>query len=182
MSNYRRWRVEGGWYFFTVVTYERRPILTTEFGRRCLREAITQVRSRLPCEFFAFVLLPDHFHTVMHLPLGDSDYSTRMRQIKTLFTQKYLKNHPVVTTNPSRLRRSEQSIWQRRFYEHTILEEDDLRRCVDYIHINPVKHRLVTRVIDWPHSSFHRFVGLGEYASGWGGSDDWFGDEFKNWE
>lgn len=183
MSKYRRWRVEGGTYFFTVVTYERRPILTTDLGRSCLRTAIDEIRGRHPFEIIACVLLPDHLHVVWQLPHGDVDYSTRWRQIKTRFTQLFSQNAVRAPfPNASRSKRHEHSIWQRRFYEHTVRDEADLKRCVDYIHINPVKHRLVSRVCDWEWSSFHRFVGEQEYDLDWGGSDEWFGDEFQQWE
>jgi putative transposase len=50
-------------------------------------------------------------------------------------------------------------------------DEDDLKRCVDYVHCSPKKHGLVQRVADWPWSTFHRFVQQGEYDLDWGGSD-----------
>ena len=64
----------------------------------------------------------------------------------------------------------EYALWQRRFWEHTIREENDFARHVDYIHFNPVKHGLVSRVCDWPHSSFHQYVRAGLLP------DDWAGD------
>jgi putative transposase len=73
-------------------------------------------------------------------------------------------------------------VWQRRFYEHTCRDDLDLKRCVDYIHVNPVKHGLVDRVSEWPWSSFARFVRLGEYPQDWGGSPELFGDEFRDVE
>jgi putative transposase len=69
----------------------------------------------------------------------------------------------------SRLRKGERSIWQRRYWEHTLRDERDFSRHVDYIHFNPVKHELVPRVEDWPYSSFHRMVRLGVYAKDWSG-------------
>ena len=136
MSNYRRWRVEGGTYFFTVVTHGRQPFLI-------------------------------------------NDNATRWRQIKSTFTRSY---RPFMTTQEhlpaSRRRRNEQAVWQRRFYEHTCRDESDLKRRIDYTHVNPVKHKLVDRVRDWPWSSFHRYVQLGEYENGWG-DGQWFGDEFQ---
>ena len=85
MTNYRRSH-EGQIYFFTVVTHERRPILTTEFGRLSLRQAIKSVRTKHPFELTAIVLLPDHLHAIWKLPRGDTDYSTRWRLIKRQFT------------------------------------------------------------------------------------------------
>jgi putative transposase len=59
-----------------------------------------------------------------------------------------------------------------------VRDEAELRKRLDYIHINPVKHRLCERAIDWPWSSFHRYVKLGEYEEGWGGSPEFHGDEW----
>jgi putative transposase len=73
MSEYRRYFIPGGTYFFTVVTYERRPILTNSIARPCLSQAIRAVKSKRPFESIAFVLLPDHLHAVWALPRGDSD-------------------------------------------------------------------------------------------------------------
>jgi putative transposase len=156
MSNYRRNR-EGSTYFFTVVTNGRQQILTTDLGRTALRTAIRQVRADRPFRIVAIVLLPDHLHTVWELPRGDSDYSTRWRRIKSLFTQSWI-THGGTSNNSteSRQKRSEQAVWQRRFFEHTCRDDDDLKRCVDYIHVNPLKHGLVEHVTDWPWSSFHR--------------------------
>jgi putative transposase len=74
----------------------------------------------------------------------------------------------------SRLAKRERGIWQRRNWEHTIRDDVDFARHVDYAHINPVKHGLVNRVRDWAPSSFHRHVKLGNYPVDWGGdqSDD----------
>ncbi|QDU36142.1 Transposase IS200 like protein [Maioricimonas rarisocia] len=179
MSSYRRNRA-GRVFFFTVVTHERRPILTTELGRQTLREAIGTVRRDRPFVLTAIVLLPDHLHAIWELPPGDSDYSTRWRRIKSLFTKGWLAGGGEAgTVNRSRSKREEQGIWQRRFFEHTCRDDEDLKRCLDYVHINPVKHGLVTRVADWPWSSFHRYVRLGEYDVDWGGSPEMYGDEFK---
>lgn len=183
MSNYRRWRAEGGTFFFTIVTYERRPIFAEANARRFLREAIHSVRARLDFHIVAIVLLPDHLHMIMELPPKDDDYSTRLRQIKTLFTRTFTEHADTKCgRSESREKRAEHTVWQRRFFEHMVRDETDLRRCADYIHVNPVKHGLVTRVRDWPWSSFHRWVRLGHYDIDWGSSDAWYGDEFKNFE
>jgi putative transposase len=182
MRHYRRNR-EGRVFFFTVVTHERRPILTTELGRQSLRSAIDETRETFPFEILAIVLLPDHLHAVWELPADDADYSVRWRRIKSRFTRTWLANGGTEGLK-SRSRRSaqERAIWQRRFYEHTCRDEADLKRRVDYVHVNPLKHRLVERVIDWRWSSFHRYVSAGEYPPDWGTSADFFGDEFKHAE
>ncbi|QDS96210.1 Transposase IS200 like protein [Roseimaritima multifibrata] len=180
MSDYRRYFVPGGTFFFTVVTYGRRPILTTDDGREFLRNSLTSVRKRHPFLLVANVLLPDHWHLIMQLPSGDDRYSLRMKQIKAKFTDQWLEAglpEPVVTESQGK--RGERGIWQPRYWEHTVRDEADLERCADYVHWNPRKHKLVDRVRDWQWSSFHRFVRLGQYDIDWGGTapggveDDW---------
>jgi len=172
MSDYRRWFVPGGTYFFTLVTYGRRPILTTDSGRRFLREAIDTIRASRPCTFLATVLLPDHWHMVLQLPRNDANYSTRLKRIKEEFTSRWLgAGLPEASVTEAQQRKGERGVWQPRFWEHTIQDEDDLEYCVDYCHWNPRKHGLVKRVRDWPWSSFHRFVTVGHYDIDWGGTE-----------
>lgn len=183
MPNYRRNYVPGGTYFFTVVTHERRPILTTPLARECLREAISDERDARPFEQFAIVLLPDHLHAIWILPPGDDDYSTRWEMVKSTFTRNYLKRGGEEgATTLSRLKHRERAVWQRRFWEHTCEDEDDLKRFCDYLHWNPVKHGLVERVVDYPWSTFRKFVKMGEYALDWGSVDPCPGFDAPEWE
>ena len=185
MPNYRRWFVPGGTYFFTCVTHMRARFLTEEAARNCLREAFVEVQSHSPFEIIAIVLLPDHIHTVWTLPPGDARYPTRWRRIKEEFTQRWLQRGGIeLPQSNSRQERAMRGVWQKRYWEHVVWDEEDLERCVNYIHWNPRKHRLVTRVRDWPWSSFHRFVKEGQYRLDWGGTDpvpnwdapEWGGD------
>lgn len=172
MSDYRRSLVAGGTYFFTCVTYRRQGILATGMGRRCLREALATVRRDHPFDIVAIVLLPDHWHTVWALPSGDMRYPLRWMRIKEEFSTRWLQagGHELEQT-ASRLKHRQRGIWQKRYWEHTVRDEDDLKRCVDYIHWNPRKHGMVARVQDWKWSSFERFVKAGEYDINWGGVD-----------
>jgi putative transposase len=123
----------------------------------------------------AVVVLPDHLHAVWTLPEGDADFGTRWRQIKSAFSRSLAPTEPI---SESRAAKGERGIWQRRYWEHTIRDENDFARHVDYVHINPVKHRLVTRVRDWPYSSFHRMVKLGVYPEDWAGDVAELGADF----
>jgi hypothetical protein len=69
-----------------------------------------------------------------------------------------------------RIARGERGIWQRRFWEHVIRDDDDYAAHIDYCHINPLKHGLVSRVADWPYSTFHRYVEQGLYPLDWAAS------------
>ena len=177
MPTFRRNFVKGGTYFFTCVTYQRQPILTTDLGRRCLREAIAKIQQDHPFDIVAIVLLPDHWHTIWSLPPGDDRYPLRWMRIKEEFTERWLSGGgSELPQSESRIRKRQRGIWQKRYWEHTVRDEDDLKRCADYCHWNPRKHKLVQRVLDWKWSSFHRFVNEGEYDLEWGGIDpvpDW---------
>ena len=165
MSHYRRANDPGGCYFFTVVAYGRRPFLTDDLARDCLRRAWRTVRERRPFDLVGLCLLPDHLHCIWRLPPDDADFSTRWATIKGVFTREYLRNAGVTEgpRNPSRVRRREAALWQRRFWEHEIRDEVDLSRHLNYIHFNPVKHGLVADPADWPWSTYHRYLREGYY-------------------
>ena len=169
MTDYRRSRVEGGTYFFTLVTYQGKPFLITPETRNILHEAWMFVRKKHPFTTDAICLLPDHLHCIWTLPEGDADYSLRWKEIKRYFSHRYKDKctEPDVP-NQSRKSKKELTIWQRRFWEHTIRDQMDLENHLNYIHYNPVKHGLVAKPMDWEWSSFHRFVGMGRYESDWG--------------
>jgi len=165
MPNYIRAKFEGAYYFFTVVTYERTKLFHTELARRCLREAIEKTQSRQPLETVAFCLLFEHLHCLWKLAGDDADYSKRWASIKGQFSKAYLNlRGRRERVSPSRARKGEVCIWQRRFWEHHIRDEDDLHRHVNYIHYNPVKHGLVVQVEDWPWSTYHKYVREGFYG------------------
>ncbi len=168
MAKYRRLYIPGGTYFFTVVTFDRRPFLTSDLARKCLRAAWIEVRRKYPFELDALCLLPDHLHCLWTLP-DDVDYSIRWSAIKGGFTRRYLAAGGTQgVRSPSRWKKGEAAVWQRRFWEHTIRNDKDLRRHYDYIHYNPVKHGLVQRPYDWPWSTFRRYVRMGWYDREWG--------------
>jgi putative transposase len=130
-----------------------------------LRDAFRKTRGERPFVIDAIVILPDHLHVVMTLPPGDSDFSGRWRRIKGRFT----RNVVAAGMPVSRDDRGEYALWQRRFWEHTVRDNADFERCADYIHFNPVKHRLVTSPGAWPFSSLHRYVRVCALPGDWGG-------------
>jgi putative transposase len=170
MRRYIRNYVPGGTYFFTVVTHRRRRILTDHLSRWLLNAAIREVRRQHPFTLIAIVLLPDHFHTVLSLPPGDSRFSIRLKKLKERFTKTYLEaGGSEGRRTPAQRRRGQRGVWQPRFWEHTVRDAADFEHCVNYVHWNPVKHGLVTRVRDYPWSTFNRFVREGIYSEDWGG-------------
>jgi len=164
MSQYRRAKINGSSFFFTVVLADRSSNLLVDQIDR-LRQAYRVVWERRPFKTIAICILPDHVHAIWALPEGDTDFSTRWGLIKSGFSRG-LEARP---RSESKIAKREKGVWQRRYWEHAIRDEGDLERHIDYIHFNPVKHRHVTRVVDWPHSSFHRYVERGELPADWGG-------------
>ena len=167
MPNYRRMYVPGGTYFFTIVTYQRQPIFANPDNIFFLRKTVATVKSEMPFTIFGAVVLPDHLHFIWQLPLGDSAYSKRIGKIKVLFTQS-LTEKSKQENSISRIKHRESNIWQRRFWEHTIRDEEDLENYLNYIHYNPVKHNLVSCPHLWQYSSFHSWVKNKGLDCNWG--------------
>jgi putative transposase len=164
MRTYQRAKIPGATYFFTVNLAERHnnDLLTRHID--VLREAFIVTRKAHPFSIEAIVVLPDHLHALWKMPENDSDFSMRWRLIKAHFSRML---PPGERVSPSRARKGERGIWQRRFWEHVIRNEQDLQNHLDYIHYNPVKHGHVKNAIEWPHSSFHRYVARGDYPANW---------------
>ena len=158
MPDYRRNRIPGATYFFTVNLCDRSSdLLVAEI--ETLRASVRQVRDRSPFHLDAWVVLPDHMHCLWTLPQNDSDFPERWRCIKAGFSRA-LRGR----------RKGERSIWQRGYWEHTIRDDRDYTAHMDYIHFNPVKHGFVADPADWPFSTFRRCVAAGLYPAQWLGT------------
>lgn len=167
MPGYRRVRRPGGTVFLTLALARRRDdLLVREI--EALRRATALTRASRPFVIDAAVVLPDHLHMVWTLPPGDADYSTRIAALKARFTRAARRAGACPAgVSPSKARKGEAGVWQRRFRERTIRDEADYRAHVEYCWINPVKHGLVARPVDWPHSSIHRDLRLGRVPPEW---------------
>ena len=165
---YRRAFVPGGTYFFTVVTAQRRPVFCDEEAVVTLRRAFRHVNEKRPFTVDAMAVLPDHLHCLWTLPSADNDYPTRWRLIKTWVTKHHGAAHN---------RQAERSIWQSRYWEHAIRNEMDYRQHVEYIHYNPVRHGYVRRPVEWPYSSFRRYVKKNIYSEDWGSTEPMLGHD-----
>jgi putative transposase len=164
MPRYIRAKARSSIFFFTVVLAQRPSnLLFDEIDR--LRRIYQTVQQRHPFETVAICILPDHIHAIWDLPEDDPDFSSRWSLIKSGFS----RGLGPQARSTSKIAKREKGVWQRRYWEHAIRNDADLERHVDYIHFNPVKHGHVTRVGDWPHSSFHRYVERGLLAADWGG-------------
>jgi putative transposase len=126
MTDYRRNFIAGGSFFFTVNLAQRRRRLLTEHIEE-LRTALRQTRRHHPFTIDAMVVLPDHLHAVWTLPEGDANFATRWRLIKSAFSRSLATGERI---SGSRAAKGERGIWQRRYWEHTIRDENDL--CASY--------------------------------------------------
>jgi putative transposase len=167
MVNYRRNRVAGASYFFTLTLRDRRADTLTRHID-LLRAALAEVRRARPFAIEAVVVLPEHLHLLCTLPEGDDDYPSRLRAFKTRFVRLLAAAGEALTRN----HRGETSVWQARYWEHTIRDEADFAAHCDYIHYNPVKHGHVANPAAWPYSSFARSVARGLYPADWGGQSE----------
>ncbi|ALZ86914.1 MAG TPA: transposase [Pseudomonas sp.] len=171
MLDYRRSRAAGGIFFFTLNLNDRSAtLLVDHIGS--LRQAMREVKVRHPFDILAMVVLPDHLHALWRLPDDDGDYPLRWSLIKAGFSRQL---PPLETVNLSRRLKRERGVWQRRYWEHQVRDEQDLQRHLDYIHFNPVKHGHARRAVEWPYSSIHRYVRAGVLPADWAGQrdEDW---------
>ena len=163
MVRYRRNFFEGGTYFFTLTLRDRTSRVLVEHVD-ILRDAFRAARQRHPFEIDAIVVMPEHLHLVMTLSPNDAGYDLRIRFIKGRFSRRVAQSRVAIHRNE----RGEYDLWQRRYWEHTIRDDQDLQRHVDYIHFNPVKHGHAVRAAAWPYSSIHRYIRAGWVDADWG--------------
>ena len=156
--NFRRYYIPNSIVFITQVVHNREPIFKHEQHMELLRSTLRRVKQLHPFMMLGYVFLPDHFHLLIR-PTGESNFSQIMHSFKPNFTKAYKQAIGVTGS---------MKFWQKRFYDHIIRDEVDLHHHLDYIHYNPVKHGLVTRPEDWPHSSFLVWKDKGAYSDRWG--------------
>jgi putative transposase len=152
MTSYRRLRIPGATYFFTVCLQDRDSHRLID-RIDDLRWAYTRTVQELPVHCQCMVILPDHLHAIWTEPEESVRFSERWRRIKSRFS--HCQSDRVEVT-PSKKSKRERGIWQRRFWEHTIRDETELDACMRYCLNNPVKHGLVTEASHWPYSTFHK--------------------------
>lgn len=147
--------------FFTVCLAQRGSTALLDH-LDILRDAVRAIQKDRPFDILAWVVLPDHMHAIWGLPDDDPNYSQRWGRIKARFSRDARKAGLVP---PHRLqgnpRKGETGIWQRRFWEHHIRDEQDLQNHLRYCWWNPVKHGVAETPTDWVPSSIHRDIRLG---------------------
>jgi putative transposase len=156
MKTLRRYHVENADYFITCVTLNRAPILLAD--TTLLRQALGDSRP------LAWVILPDHLHMVINC--GTRSVSDIMHHFKISYSRSYRSRF-----GPGR-------VWQNRFWDHMIRNANDLKRHLDYIHYNPVKHGLTNDPFEYVHSSLKAYYEQGYYGRDWMVGTDFGDDDF----
>jgi len=170
MNSYRRYfnRLNNP-VFITAVTKNRQHLLMENI--ELLREAFKVSIKKFSYKFIAGIILPEHFHIIISTE-NTADIPFIIKEIKYNFTknlpEKY-KNKVILTE--SEKKRREKGIWQRRYYDHIIRDENDFNKHLDYIHYNSVKHYDV-KPADWKFSSFNKFAEQGYYEKNWCNFED----------
>ena len=159
MPNYHRHYFPNSYVFITAITHKRFPLFLDRENVKIYLDTLSKVQQFYSFNLYAYVLMPDHFHWIIQLTEDFQDFSKIVHSFKRNFTINYKKaNH--INTPPS--------LWQKRFWDHIIRNEQDLQNHLDYIHWNPVKHNLVKRPNEYEFSSFSNFVNQGFYGEDWG--------------
>ena len=167
MPDYRRVYAQGHCYFITIVTYRRQKLLVENI--QTLRQAFADSKKRYKYKLHAVVVLPDHLHMIIE-PDSAGEYLKIISYIKRKFTYLMHQNPKFSNDIPltqSRAQKRESTIWQRRYYEHTIRDQRDFQMHLDYIHYNPVKHGWIQRAAEWEYGSFRKYVAMGWYDKEW---------------
>ena len=152
MTSYRRLKIPGATYFFTLCLEDRESRLLID-RIADLRAAYAATLSEMPALCPAMVVLPNHLHAIWAEPEGEVQFSERWRRIKARFSHRVGRAEEI---SGSKLRKRETGVWQRRFWEHGVRGEADFLTAMNYCYMNPVKHGLVDRPEDWAYSSFTR--------------------------
>ena len=167
--NYKRLYIPNSIIFITIVTSKRRNILIENI--ELLKFSIKNTHKYYNFEIYAICVMKDHVHLLIK-PNNIKEYSKIILLIKRTFSKKIdINTIADYKQRESNIKRQERDIWQRRFWEHTIRNEEDLYRHIDYIHYNPMKHYQIVPK-DWKYSTFNKFVKNGYYETDWCNFED----------
>ena len=158
MPDFRRYYLPNALVFITTVIQDRRPVFGDDADAESLLDTMRAVQTLHPFHLLAYVVLPEHLHLLMQTGAA-TNFSRVMHSIKRNYTLNYKKSHGI---------RGQLELWQSRFWDHVIRDDDDLARHMDYIHYNPVKHGYSASPLDWEFSTYRFWWERGYYPQEWG--------------
>ena len=146
MKTFRRFDLRNRYYFITVVTYNREGLLLkdTDLFWDCWEKTALD----------AWVILPDHFHAI--IKIEEKSISDILHKYKIMYSRRYRDKY------------RKGQVWQNRFWDHIIRNQEDLNKHLDYIHYNPVKHGISLDPFKYEYSSLMEYHGNGYYEPDWG--------------
>lgn len=167
--NYRRVFVPNSFLHLILTSYNRKPIFIKNI--EILRTAFKNTLKNYAFEIIAICVLPEHIHMILH-PQNIREYPKIISSIKHYFSRNVGQVCPTDSLLIGYKNKREKGVFQRRYFEHTIISEEDLNNQINYIHYNPVKHGYVQKVKDWQYSSFMKYVQNNLYEENWGSVKD----------
>lgn len=160
---YKRLFIQNAFIHIVLVAYDRKNIFIDNI--ELVKVAFSNAKNYFKFKIVAMCVLPNHIHVIIN-PTDIHEYPRIITSVKYYFSRNY--DVGVETPTYGYLNKREKGIFQRRFFEHTIISEKDLNNQINYIHYNPVKHNLASNVKDWQYSTFNKFVKMGLYEDNWG--------------
>lgn len=174
MSNIHHYLETGAVYFVTSNTKNREKLFAELLAARFLLVCISYHKFILDFKLFGYVIMPEHFHFLIQ-PSEKYNLSVIMRFIKGNFARKYngwkgktelIQQNSRRDLSPAYLndgyvkkRARYQSVWQERFYETAMRNENDIFHWLEYMHNNPVKKGLVGSPAEYEFSSYSQYYG-----------------------
>ncbi|MCX7556247.1 transposase [Xanthomonadaceae bacterium JHOS43] len=156
MPRYRRYFRDGQTVFLTLATHGRYPWMADDAACNMVLASLRAAKQRHPFRHHAHVLLHDHLHLMISPYPG-----VEIPALIGCFKRAALSRLHHIAPATRRL-------WQPRYHDHIVRDENDFARHLDYLHFNPVKHGLAQHAGAWPWSSLAAWQSRGVYAPTWG--------------
>jgi REP element-mobilizing transposase RayT len=150
--------------YITAVAKDRLPVFRTNKIAIVACAALSEARDSCGFALFAYVLMPDHLHSITD---GVKKASVVLRYIKGIISRRvidYLKEHGHLSSleklrHETRERGYAYSLWEHHNNAFPIFSEEMFMQKVNYVHQNPVRAGLVERAEDYRWSSVRWWQG-----------------------
>ena len=163
----------GEIYFITTNIYQRSKIFNKDWACKLFIDVLNKCRLKYRFKLYGYVIIPDHVHLLI-MPDDKMNISEIIHRIKGNFAYQYImaRNHEGSATRGGLNHASKRvadplwvgdhrihinPIWQKSFYDHIIRNDLDFEEKLGYIHGNPIKHRLIDNLDNYPWSSYQNY-------------------------